>query len=40
MTKSKQAKRLKRSKGLKKKINVEREQVRYKNSKKRDIKNG
>ena len=35
MTKSKQAKRLKRSKGKKKKINVDRQQDRYKNSKKR-----
>ena len=35
MTKAKQAKRLKRSKGKKKKINVDRQQDRYKNSKKR-----
>ena len=35
MTKAKRSKRLKRSKGLKKKINVEREHARYKNSKKR-----
>ena len=38
MTKANQAKRLKRSKGKKKKINVDRQQDRYKNSKKRGDK--